>query len=96
MKSQRLSKSTRNSVGPLTASPIKRTVADGQVTAVEQYFPKGIGKPALRALIGAGYANLEALIDVKESDLLALHGMGPKALRILKTALAAQGNTFRQ
>jgi hypothetical protein len=31
-----------------------------------------------------------------EAELRALHGMGPKALRILKSALADQGRHFRE
>ena len=50
-------------------------------------FPK-IGAPALRALYGAGYTRLEQLTQVSEAELGKLHGMGPKALSILKEALA--------
>jgi hypothetical protein len=31
-----------------------------------------------------------------EAELHALHGMGPKALRILKSALAQQGRHLRE
>lgn len=72
----------QNAISPLTSSQIKRAVADQQVAAIEQDFPKGIAKPALRALIGAGYTNLGQLINAKESELLALHGMGSKAMGI--------------
>jgi hypothetical protein len=95
MESRQLSKSTRNSVCPLTASPSKRATVDQQVAAVEQYFPKGMSKPALRALTGAGYTKLEQLINATEDEILALHGMGPKAMFILKTALNSQGKKFR-
>ena len=53
-------------------------------------FPKGIGKPALRALASAGLDRLDQMTRVTESDLLALHGMGPKAIGIIKAALRAQ------
>lgn len=53
-------------------------------------FPK-TSKPAERALIGAGYTRLEQLDGVSEKELLKLHGMGPKAIRILKEALEARG-----
>jgi len=56
-------------------------------------FPK-IAKPAQRALAGAGYTQLEQLSHIKESELKKLHGMGPKALSILKTALAERGLSF--
>jgi hypothetical protein len=57
-------------------------------------FPLGIGKPALRALTGAGYSTLDQLTRAREADLLRLHGFGPKALRLLRAALAEQGKTF--
>lgn len=56
-------------------------------------FPK-IGNPALRALNAAGYTRLEQLTAVGEAELLRLHGMGPKAIRILRETLSAQGLSF--
>lgn len=56
-------------------------------------FPK-TSAPALRALNNAGYYRLEELTQVTARELLALHGMGPKALRILREALHAKGWTF--
>ncbi|MCU1684693.1 MAG: DNA-binding protein [Amycolatopsis sp.] len=56
-------------------------------------FPK-IGAPATRALAAAGYTRLEQLTEVSEAELSKLHGMGPKALGILRAALAEQGRTF--
>ncbi|MBK8030039.1 MAG: DNA-binding protein [Chloroflexi bacterium] len=53
-------------------------------------LPK-IGAPATNALNGAGYYRLEQLTQVTEAELMALHGFGPKALRILKEALAERG-----
>lgn len=53
-----------------------------------------IGAPATRALTGAGYRHLEQLAAISEGELLALHGVGPKAIRILREALAACGMTF--
>lgn len=56
-------------------------------------FPK-IGEPARRALEEAGYTRLEQLPGVRATDLLRLHGVGPKALRLLREALAEKGLTF--
>ncbi|MFE2733801.1 DNA-binding protein [Streptomyces sp. NPDC059349] len=39
----------------------------------------------------AGYTELVQLADVPVNELKALHGMGPKALRVLGEALAEQG-----
>jgi predicted flap endonuclease-1-like 5' DNA nuclease len=54
-------------------------------------FPSGIGAPATRALTAAGYSQLRQLAGVPAADLKKLHGMGPKALRVLPEALEAQG-----
>ena len=52
--------------------------------------------PALRALNVAGVRSMADLGKWTEAELLALHGMGPKALGILGEALAASGVRFRQ
>ncbi|GAB0106377.1 hypothetical protein JMUB6875_53610 [Nocardia sp. JMUB6875] len=54
-------------------------------------WPKGVSAPAARALAAAGYQSLEQLAGAPERDLLALHGMGPKAIRAIRDALLAQG-----
>jgi 3-deoxy-D-arabino-heptulosonate 7-phosphate (DAHP) synthase len=46
-----------------------------------------IGAPATGALKVAGYTRLRQLAGVPRADLAALHGVGPKALRILEEAL---------
>ncbi len=56
-------------------------------------FPK-TSRPALSALNAAGYTHLEQLTQVSAAELLKLHGMGPKAIRILRDALAAKGLSF--
>ena len=54
-----------------------------------------IGKPATRALASIGITSLDQVAGCSESELLALHGFGPKALRILGEALAARGRSMR-
>jgi len=54
-------------------------------------LPRNIGTPATRALTAAGYTKLSQLAGVPAADLSALHGVGPKALRLLQEALQAQG-----
>ena len=61
---------------------------------VQSPLPK-IGAPATRALEHAGVRHLEDLADWSESDVLALHGMGPKAVGILRERLADVGLAFR-
>ena len=57
-------------------------------------LPPGIAAPARRTLAGAGIVRLEQLRDVPEAEVVALHGMGPKALRVLRDALAEAGWGF--
>ncbi|MEZ5295298.1 MAG: hypothetical protein R2697_03190 [Ilumatobacteraceae bacterium] len=54
-----------------------------------------IGAPATRALAAIGVTRLEQVAERREAELLALHGLGPRALRILNEALAARGQTLR-
>ena len=43
-----------------------------------------IGAPAQRALAQAGLTTWDAVDAASDRDLLAMHGFGPKALRILR------------
>lgn len=54
-------------------------------------LPLTMGKPALRALAAAGISKLEELSAISEKELLILHGMGPKAIRIIKEELEKKG-----
>jgi len=56
--------------------------------------PKGLAKPAHRALAGAGIHSLEELAARREADVAALHGMGPNGVKTLCEALAAKGLRF--
>ena len=55
-----------------------------------------IGAPATRALTSAGITRLSQLTDHRAEELLKLHGMGPRAIKILRQALADQGLSFRE
>jgi predicted flap endonuclease-1-like 5' DNA nuclease len=57
-------------------------------------LPTTIGAPARRALLAAGYTRLEQLAALREADMLRLHGVGPKAVRLLRQALAERGLAF--
>jgi hypothetical protein len=65
------------------------------VTVVEsddaEGLPRAIGAPATRALTAAGLTRLDQLEGMPRRELLALHGVGPKAVRILDEALAERG-----
>lgn len=60
----------------------------------ESDLPAGLGKPAQRALAAAGYLRLEQFTKLSAAEVLQLHGMGPKALKQLRHALAARGLSF--
>lgn len=62
----------------------------------ESDLPEKLAKPAVRALTAAGYIMLEQISKVSESELLKLHGMGPKAIEQLRSALAEKGLTFAE
>lgn len=61
----------------------------------EAWLPKGLAKPAQRALARVGIDSLEALAKRTEKDLAALHGLGPNGIATLKAALAAKGLALR-
>lgn len=60
----------------------------------ESDLPVGLSRPARRALVEAGYWRLEQLAEVSEAELKQLHGVGPKALEQLRSALSAKGLSF--
>ncbi|MCX5768361.1 MAG: DNA-binding protein [Gemmatimonadetes bacterium] len=59
-------------------------------------FPHGVSGPVLRALAHAGIRSMAQLAQRTEASVAALHGMGPKAIRILTAGLADQGRKFRR
>lgn len=63
---------------------------------LESDLPRSIGRTARRVLAIAGYTRLVQLTAVSEAELLRLHGVGPKAIRLLREALAAQGLAFAE
>ncbi|RZU60816.1 helix-hairpin-helix domain-containing protein [Zhihengliuella halotolerans] len=57
-------------------------------------LPNELGKTAPRELLLAGIDSLAKISEHSERELLAVHGVGPKAIRILRAALADRGLTF--
>jgi hypothetical protein len=53
------------------------------------------GAPATRALTSVGITRLSQLTDHRAQELLKLYGMGPRAIKILRQALADRGLSFR-
>ena len=54
-------------------------------------LPASIGRPALGTLRAAGIDRLSEVARHGEEELLALHGVGPKAVRLLRAELAEHG-----
>ena len=61
------------------------------MTSPDPGLPRNMGAPATRALAAAGYTRLSQLANVPAAELGKLHGVGPKALRLLQDALKQQG-----
>lgn len=53
-----------------------------------------IGAPAMRALASVGVTRIDQLAEQSRTSLLALHGVGSRALRIIDEALAARGESM--
>lgn len=56
-------------------------------------LPK-IGRPATGALLADGATTLDGVAAMGEAELLALHGVGPRAISILRAALEQQGRSL--
>jgi hypothetical protein len=78
----------------LTTSATKRAAADRLAASVKETLPAGLSQPALRALAAAGIKRLDHCTRVTEDSLSKLHGMGPKAMAIVKAALKKSGKSF--
>jgi hypothetical protein len=57
-------------------------------------FPHAIGRVAKRELAANGFTRYEQLTRTTARELLAIHGIGPKAVRILGHELATRGLAF--
>ena len=57
-------------------------------------LPTTIAAPARRALVAAGVTRLDDLTYLREDQLLALHGMGPRAVSQLRAVLCERGKSF--
>jgi len=57
-------------------------------------LPEKLAAPARRALTAAGYTRLDQLAQATEDEIRQLHGIGPNALKQLRSALAERGLSF--
>lgn len=58
--------------------------------------PTTLPKPAVRALDANGLDSLEAISKMSKKELLSYHGVGPKAIRLLKAAMMEHGLPFKE
>ncbi|GAK13081.1 hypothetical protein [Geomicrobium sp. JCM 19039] len=58
-------------------------------------LPK-IGRPATSALHHAGIYTLEQVSEHTQKEIVALHGVGPKAIRILSETLEEAGMKWKE
>ena len=72
-----------------------RAAVKGEAPAGPDALPTAIGKPATRALLLAGISTLSQVAQHTEAELLELHGVGPRALKILGEALRGSSRRFR-
>jgi len=71
----------------MAATPDVRPVGD---------LPDEIGKTAARELSLNGITSLQKVAEHSKKELLAIHGVGPKAIAILGEVLATKGLDFRE
>lgn len=53
-------------------------------------FPRDIGRPATSALLHAGYTKLAQVLKLSDEALLAMHGVGPAAVKRLRAAQSSK------
>ena len=73
--------------GRMTPTPDVRPVGD---------LPDAIGKTAARELSLHGITTLARVAGHTRKELLAIHGVGPKAVRILAECMSERGLRFRE
>lgn len=59
-------------------------------------LPAGLSKPAQRALANAGLSSLEHVSKLSEREFAELHGIGPKAVDLIRRSFAAKGLSFKE
>jgi hypothetical protein len=74
----------------------KTFINDPQVQLPDSDLLSKLSKPAQRALAQAGYLRLDQFTQLREDEVLKLHGMGPKAMEQIRQALAAIGKSFAE
>lgn len=90
----RFDESSKARAEPINLAMAKERMKDVKPIPEHHTLPP-IGRPALRALAQINVLNLEQVALMTRQELMALHGVGPKAVRLLETAMHEQGLGFR-
>ena len=70
-------------MGKMKAEVGRMKAEVGRMKAGEA-FPKGVARPAQRALASIGVTRLDQAARFTERELMELHGMGPRALDAIR------------
>ncbi len=54
-------------------------------------FPEAMGRPANAALVAHGLTTVAQVARMTKRELLAIHGVGPKAVAVLEVELERRG-----
>jgi hypothetical protein len=79
-----------------SACPVCPRCWPGYRRRIQGDFPKNLSAPALRALAKSGIRRLAQLKRLTESEVLELHGVGPRSIGILRKALKSKGLSFKR
>ena len=79
----------------LTQNPAKRVAANALTDSIKHDLPAGLSRPALRALAAVGITRTAHFRKITAAELKQLHGMGPKAMELIRQGLAEAGIALR-
>lgn len=80
---------------PINIAMARERMKDAPVIPDTPTDLPNIGGPARSALAAIDVHDLAGVSKLSEKQFLALHGVGPKAVKILKPVLSAKGLSFR-
>lgn len=76
-------------------SSCSKVLIEGKTALMSLPLPSKLAAPAKRALAEASITSLDQLQTKLEAEILALHGMGPNAMKILRQAMADADVQFK-
>lgn len=80
---------------PINVAMARERMKDAPIVPDDPADLPNIGMPARRALAGISVYDLAGVSNHSRAELLALHGIGPKAIRLLEPALTGKGLSFK-